>query len=112
MKDIYRLIKANQKHGNIGDLIKVHGLDRICNTAHILLTDQLFESTLKAKSRFPGVFDALPALSAKTEASGTKASGAKAVKNEVNTIENVVQVSQEGVRDAVGCETAVKTESG
>jgi hypothetical protein len=96
-KTIRKLINKSQDQGDVADLIKSHNIDTICNTTRVLLTEQIFESTLKAKIRFPEVFDVSPAQSAEREASEVEAA-----KNEANAIKDAVQGRQECFRDAVG----------
>lgn len=105
-KTIRKLIK-DQENGEVADLINSHDLDTICKTARTLLTEQVFESTLKAKIRFPEVFDVSPAQSAEREASE-----AEAAKNEANAIRDVVRRHQDDVRDVARVEGVVETESG
>ena len=59
-KSIRKLIKKSQGQGDIAGLLESHNIDMVCNTARVLLTEQIFESTLKAKIRFPEVFDESP----------------------------------------------------
>ncbi|KAH6874201.1 hypothetical protein B0T10DRAFT_449413 [Thelonectria olida] len=105
-KAIRRLISKSQEHGDVADLLKAHNIDTICNTARTLLTEQIFESTLKAKIRFPEVFDVSPGQSAEREASE-----AEAARNEANAIRGVVQGHQEDVRNVIQLEGAVETAS-
>ncbi len=48
-------------------------IDNVCNTAKALLQDEIFTSTLRAKIRFPEVFEVSPAQSAEREASEAEA---------------------------------------
>lgn len=106
-KVIRRFISKSQEHGDVADLLKAHNIDTICNTARTLLTEQIFESTLKAKIRFPEVLDVSPAQSAEREASE-----AEAARNDANAIRGVVQGRQEDVRNVIQLEGAVETASG
>ncbi len=54
---IRKLIVGNQNHEDIVALIYAHSIDIVCDTTRKLLTEQVFESTLKAKIRFPEVFN-------------------------------------------------------
>ena len=60
----------------IRKLIRKHldnGDDNVCNTAKALLQNEIFASTLKAKIRFPEVFEVSPAQSAERVASEAEA---------------------------------------
>src|SRR4051812_21134924 len=57
-----KIRKLIQKHLDDGDaevraLVAEHNIDNVCNTAKALLQDEIFASTLKAKIRFPEVFE-------------------------------------------------------
>ncbi len=86
---IRKLIVGNQNHEDIAALIHAHNIDIVCNTTRKLLIEQVFESTLKAKIRFPEVFDVSPAQSADREASE-----AEAARNEAKAIQDAVQGHQ------------------
>ena len=60
------------------DLIEAHNIDNVCNAAKTLLEQQIFESTLKAKIRFPEVFEVSPAQSAERAASEQEAARTEA----------------------------------
>jgi len=106
-KAIRKLINESNKKRDVADLIRAYTLDTICNTARILLTEQIFQSTIKAKIRFPEVFDVSPAQTAEREASE-----AEAAKNEAIAIEDAVQGHQENIQDVIQFERADGTESG
>ena len=64
LKKVRDVIQKYQHHVDIQDLIQEHNIDDVCTTAKALLEQQIFESTLKAKIRFPEVFEVSPAQSA------------------------------------------------
>ena len=68
------------------DLVYAHNLDNVCNIVKVLLNQQIFESTLKAKIRFPEVFEVSPAQSAERSASKKEA-----VRTEVDAIKVVAE---------------------
>ncbi|KAG9228717.1 hypothetical protein BJ875DRAFT_489597 [Amylocarpus encephaloides] len=73
-----KIRKLIQKHLDEGDaevraLITEHNIDNVCNTAKTLLQDEIFASTLRAKIRFPEVFEVSPAQSAERVASEAEA---------------------------------------
>jgi hypothetical protein len=73
-----KIRKLIQKHLNNGDaevraLVAEHNIDNVCNTAKALLQDEISASTLKAKIRFPEVFEVSPAQSAERVASEAEA---------------------------------------
>lgn len=83
---IQRLVTKHQNHAEVKDLIREHDIASVCSVARTLLTEQIFESTLKAKLRFPEVFDVSPTQSAEREASE-----AEAAKNESDAIRDAAQ---------------------
>lgn len=72
-KAIRKLIKEHQKLDTVAGLVREHNFDVVCNSARILLCDDIFASTLKAKIRFPELFDLSPTQSAEKEASEAEA---------------------------------------
>ncbi|GFF32099.1 hypothetical protein IFM58399_03104 [Aspergillus lentulus] len=79
-KDVMSLLQQNKP--TLTDILREHNIDRMCNVAKRLLDDQVFHSTLRAKIRFPELFDVSPAQSAEREASEAEAARdeAKAVR--------------------------------
>lgn len=106
-KAIHKLVTKHKKYTEVADLIREHDMDTVCNVARILLTEQIFESTLKAKLRFPEVFDMSPAQSAEWEASE-----AEAARNEANAIKDAVQGHQDSTNEVIQSEEAAESESG
>ncbi|KAI3317001.1 hypothetical protein HD806DRAFT_516348 [Xylariaceae sp. AK1471] len=92
-KVIRRLVTEHRTQEDVADLIREHDFEDICNSARILLSDDVFASTLKAKIRFPELFDLSPTQSAEKETSE-----AEAARQEADAIEHAVK----GTRDAVG----------
>lgn len=82
-KAINKLIKQHQKQEDVADLFQQHDFDVICNVARTLLADDIFASTIKAKARFPELFNLSPTQSAERAASENEAA-----KNEANAIED------------------------
>jgi hypothetical protein len=60
-KKIRDLVQEYEDQSSIRDLIQEHTFDKVCHVAKGLLEQQIFESTLKAKIRFPEVFEVSPA---------------------------------------------------
>jgi hypothetical protein len=106
-KAIHKLVTKHKKHTEVVDLVREYDMDTVCNVARTLLTEQIFESTLKAKLRFPEVFDVSPAQSAEREASE-----AEAARNEANAIKDAVQGHQDTTREMIQSEEAAESESG
>lgn len=75
---IRELIQKTQHNLDVRDLIHEHNLENVCNVAKALLEKQIFESTLKAKIRFPEVFEISPAQSAERSASEAEAAKSEA----------------------------------
>ncbi|KAI1742121.1 hypothetical protein F4680DRAFT_40887 [Xylaria scruposa] len=90
---VRRLITQNQKDPDVSNLINEYNIDIICQIARSLLTEGIFESTLKAKIQFPEVFDVSPAQSAERAASE-----AEAAINEANAIKGVAQAYSEDMQ--------------
>lgn len=72
-KAIRKVIDNRRGRGDVAGLLKSHNIDTICDTARVLLTEKIFESTLKAEARFPEVFRKSPTQNAAREASETEA---------------------------------------
>ena len=73
-----KIRKRIQKHlddedAEVHALVAEHDIDDVCYTAKALLQDDIFASTLRAKIRFPEVFDVSPAQSAERVASEAEA---------------------------------------
>jgi len=62
VKTIRKHILHHQTNSEVHSLIKEHNLDNVINTARVLLEEDIFASTLKAKIRFPEVFEVSPDL--------------------------------------------------
>lgn len=86
VKAIRKRIQKHQQKENIKALIKNHNQDHVYGTAKELLEDRVFESTLRAKLRFPEVFSISPAQSADREQSEKEAA-----RSEANAIKNAAE---------------------
>jgi len=53
---ILKLIEKYQEQLDVANLIRTYNIDAVCNTVRTLLAEEIFESTLKAKNRFPELF--------------------------------------------------------
>ena len=78
LKAIRKQINQHLQDNEIVKLRKEHNLDHISDTAKNLLESQVFESTFKAKIRFPEVFNVSPAQSADREQSEAAAAKSEA----------------------------------
>ncbi|CAI6342436.1 unnamed protein product [Periconia digitata] len=58
---IRKLIKDHCHQKEVETLIQEHTIDDVRNIARLLLMEGIFESTLKAKGRFPNLFEVSPA---------------------------------------------------
>lgn len=94
-KIVSKVIRKHQKEDEVADLIRAHGLDIVCNSARTLLSDGIFESALKAKIRFPELFDLSPTQSAERDASEVEAA-----RQEADAIECAVEGRWEEFEDA------------
>ncbi|KAJ2977478.1 hypothetical protein NQ176_g4346 [Zarea fungicola] len=90
-KTVSKLIRQHKTQESVANLLREHNFDIICNLAVNLLSAEIFESTLKAKVRFPELFDASPTQSAEKEASEAEATRyeADAIKNAIQSAPNV-----------------------
>lgn len=77
-KKIHELIQKHHHEINIKNLIQEHNMDNLCNVAKALLEQQVFSSTLKAKIRFPEVFEVSPSQSAERAISESEAAKTEA----------------------------------
>ncbi|KAL1606212.1 hypothetical protein SLS60_003613 [Paraconiothyrium brasiliense] len=85
-KKVLKLIQQHQDEVDVRSLIQEHSIDSLCNVSKCLLEERIFESTLKAKIRFPEVFDVSPAQTAERAISQSEAA-----KNEDAAIEQVME---------------------
>ncbi|KAJ8121923.1 hypothetical protein ONZ43_g1749 [Nemania bipapillata] len=106
LKAVRKLITKSQQDADVADLIRAYNMDIICSMARTLLTQEIFESTLKAKIHFPEVFDVSPAQSAEREASE-----AEAAINDANAIKGAVQGYSEDVQNLLSRADIAETES-
>ncbi|KAI0430475.1 hypothetical protein F5Y09DRAFT_331045 [Xylaria sp. FL1042] len=81
-----KLMTRKQTDADVSHLIEAHNIDIVCNITRTLLTEGIFESTLKSMIRFPEVFDVSPAQSADREVSE-----AEAAINDANGIKGAVK---------------------
>jgi hypothetical protein len=88
-KKIREVIERHRQRPDVRALLEEHNIESICNAAKILLDNQIYESTLKAKIRFPEVFEVSPAQSAEREASE-----AEAAKSEADAIKDAAEGRQ------------------
>jgi hypothetical protein len=70
---VRKLIEKNRNHTDIKHLIQEYSLESLCQTTKALLRDRIFESTLKAKVRFPEVFEVSPNQTAERAISESEA---------------------------------------
>ncbi|KAI0476660.1 hypothetical protein F4859DRAFT_479692 [Xylaria cf. heliscus] len=103
---VRKLITQNQEDADVSDLVNGHNIDIICQMARSLLSEEIFESTLKAKIRFPEVFDVSPAQTAEREASEVEAAI-----NEANAIKGAVHGYPESVPILIPRVDIAETES-
>ncbi|ETN45756.1 uncharacterized protein HMPREF1541_09589 [Cyphellophora europaea CBS 101466] len=102
-KKIRKLVQNHQNETDIRDLITEYNHDNVCNSIKSLLEQQIFESTLKAKLKFPEVFDVSP-----TQSADRAASEAEAAQAEVDVIHDISQGQQEAGDDFPHAEPEVE----
>ncbi|KAF3047606.1 hypothetical protein E8E12_010787 [Didymella heteroderae] len=84
-KKIRKRIKKHESQSDeIRALVHEHNIDNVGNSVKALLDGDIFASTLKAKIRFPELFDVSPAQSAERAASE-----AEAVRSEIDAMRDV-----------------------
>lgn len=66
---IHQLIRQNQNNDDVQPLIQEHNIANVEKTAEALLREGIFASTLRAKIKFPEVFDVSSVQSAERAAS-------------------------------------------
>lgn len=103
---VKKMISQRKTDPTIATLIKQHGNETLSTVASSLLSNGIFESTLKAKVRFPKLFD----LSAAQNAN-RGASAAKAVKSEAKAIKDAAKTGQGSLDNETECDR-VDTENG
>jgi hypothetical protein len=95
-KKIRTIIQRQQNHAGIQHLIQEYGIDSLCQTAKALFRDQIFESTLKAKIRFPEVFEVSPGQTAERAVSEKEAARHEdaAIQNVTDGQPNLSEIAQ------------------
>jgi len=106
-KAINKLITKHRIYTEVAYLFREHGMDTVCNVARTLLTEQIFESTLKAKPRFPEGFDVSLAQSAEREASEVEAA-----KNEASATRDTAQGNQDKSHNVIQSGEVAESGSG
>lgn len=89
---ILKLINKHKTDTDVEGLVREHNIDIVCNVAADLLAQDIFLSTIKAKIRFPEVFEVSPAQSAERSISETEAA-----RTEVDAIRDAAEGRQEGL---------------
>lgn len=103
IKKIRKHILNHQENDEVHSLIEEHNIDNVANAARVLLEQGIFSSTLKAKIRFPEVFDVSPAQSAERSASE-----AEAAKSEADAIKHAT----EGYQDELTTDLSIAYKEG
>jgi hypothetical protein len=96
-KKVREIVQKAQDNLDVRDLIQQHNIDNVCNVTKSLLEQQIFESTLKAKIRFPEVFEISPAQSAERSVSE-----AEATRLEADAIKSASRGQHEDVPKGAG----------
>lgn len=94
LKAVKGLIEQNKIA--LADILREYNVERTSNVAKKLLENQVFDSTLKAKIRFPELFDVSPTQSAEREASE-----AEAARDEANTVQKISQRETTGENEII-----------
>jgi hypothetical protein len=89
-KKVWSTIEKQKNQADIQHLIQQYDKQSLCQVAKTLLKDQVFESTLNAKKRFPEVFAVSPNQTAERAISESKAS-----KKENAAIQSVTEKHQD-----------------
>ena len=113
-KKVRKLIQRHQNQSDIRSLIQKHSLDSLCHVARMLLEEQVFESTLKAKIRFPDIFKVSPIQTAERTISESKAAKIEAAaiqgvmggrQDEASGHEGKLDISEEKKRNEAGMQS-------
>lgn len=72
-KTVSKLIRQHKTQESVANLLQEYNFDNICSLSSNLLGAEIFDTTLKAKLRFPELFDPSPTQSAEKEASEAEA---------------------------------------
>lgn len=94
-KTVSKLIKQHKTQESVANLLREYNFDIVCGLASTLLSAEIFDSTLKAKVRFPELFDPSPTQSAEKEASE-----AEAARYEADVIRHALQLGSEELQSA------------
>lgn len=86
-----KIRKHKSENEEIQALVNEHNVENLGNTVKALLQGDVFASTLRAKIRFPELFDVSPAQSAERALSE-----AEAAKTEADAIREIIAEQQEG----------------
>jgi len=94
---ILKLIEKYQEQLDVANLIRTYNIDAVCNTVRTLLAEEIFESTLKAKNRFPELF--APSTAKGPVRQAPKAETARLKEGEIrDTAQHRQESIQEGVQ--------------
>ena len=96
-KKIRKQIEDHINDTELRALIEEHNIDNVCDTAKNLLDQEIFASTLKAKIRFPEVFEVSPAQSAERDMFE-----AEAARSEVNAFRDLTELPFKGKAKCIG----------
>jgi hypothetical protein len=102
LKTVKGIIRQNELA--LTDILREYDIDRTSSVAKKLLESKVFDSTLKAKIRFPELFDVSPTQSAEREASE-----AEAAREEANTVREISD-SEASKDTAISSHTEVGSE--
>ncbi|KAJ5158524.1 uncharacterized protein N7500_008175 [Penicillium coprophilum] len=102
LKTVKGLIKQNEV--TLTDILREYNINRTSKVAKKLLAEEVFDSTLQAKIRFPELFDVSPAQSAERETSE-----AEAAREEANTVRGISD-SQPSTEMAIVSHAQVESE--
>ncbi|KAJ3499420.1 hypothetical protein NLG97_g354 [Lecanicillium saksenae] len=89
-KTVAKLIKQYKTQESVANLLREYNFDVVCGLASNLLSAEIFDSTLKAKVRFPELFD-----SSSTQSAEKEASEAEAARYEAEAIRHALQLGSQ-----------------
>lgn len=70
---VRKRIRKHEQEGEISALLATYEFEDVCQTTKKLLEDRIFARTMKAKDRFPELFEVLPAQTAERKSSEAQA---------------------------------------
>jgi len=104
---ILKVLEKHREQMDVANLMRSYHINGICSTVQTLLSEEIFESPLKAMNRFPDMFAPLP-----MQVTETQASKAVTVRSEVDATRDAAKHSQKSVGGGMQIESKADTDGG